>query len=92
MRAGASESVRHQYLSLHVHLVWTVKQRQSLISVEVQAWMWPLLAHKTRDLGSQFGVVGGVQDHVHVLTELPATLSVSELVRRLQRRLQQDRV
>ena len=92
MRAGASESGRHQYLSLHVHLVWTVKQRQSLISVEVQAWMWPLLAHKTRDLGSQFVVVGGVQDHVHVLTELPATLSVSELVRRLQRRLQQDRV
>ncbi|MSP93596.1 MAG: IS200/IS605 family transposase [Myxococcales bacterium] len=73
-----------KYLSLHVHLVWAVKERESLISVEVRAWMWPLLAQKARDLGSQFVVVGGVEDHVHVLPELPATVSVAELVRRLQ--------
>ena len=76
--------MRHQYVSLHVHLVWAVNQRQPLVSVEVQAWMWPLLAQKARDLGSQFVVVGGVEDHVHVLTELPATVSVAELVRRLK--------
>ena len=84
MRAGPGKTVRHQYVSLHVHLVWAVNQRQPLVSVEVQAWMWPLLAQKARDLGSQFVVVGGVEDHVHVLTELPATVSVAELVRRLK--------
>ena len=71
-------------MDLHVHLVWTTKLRASTIESVVQAWMWQALAEKCRDVGSQFVVVGGMPDHVHVLTQLPPTVSVAELARRLK--------
>jgi len=69
---------------LHVHLVWSTAQRVPIMTNEVQSWLWPALAEKARKLGSQRVVVGGMPDHIHVLTEFSPTHSIADLARHLK--------
>ena len=74
----------HHHVAVFVHLVWRVHMRSPRIDGAMQAWLWPALAEKARELGAEHVLVGGVADHVHVLAALPSTLAVAELVRRLK--------
>ena len=69
---------------LYVHIVWSTWDRAPIVTPEVQAWIWPAIALKARHLGSQRVLVGGMLDHVHVATELPATISMADFVRHLK--------
>ena len=69
---------------VYVHLVWSTAGRQQALSPDIQAWLWPALAESARGAGSAFVVVGGADDHIHLLTQLPVTVSIAELVRRLK--------
>ncbi len=43
------------------------------------------LATICRDLGADLARVGGVADHVHIVTTLPRTLSQSELIEQIKK-------
>ncbi len=73
-----------RHVSLHVHLVWAVKDRAHVVEEPMREWLWPAIAEKARELGSTFVVVGGTSDHVHVLTDLPPSIAVAQLVKRLK--------
>jgi REP element-mobilizing transposase RayT len=77
-------SMSHVHSCLHVHLVWSVKDRARLLTPEVWGWLAGAMSTKARALGCRHGVVGGVDDHIHVLADLPPTLAVSELVRQIK--------
>jgi REP element-mobilizing transposase RayT len=47
--------------------------------------MHAYLATVCRDLGAELVHVGGVADHVHIVTTLPRTLSQAELVEQIKR-------
>jgi REP element-mobilizing transposase RayT len=42
------------------------------------------LADEARALGCPWTVVGGVEDHVHLLCAMPATVAVADLMRHLK--------
>ena len=69
---------------VYIHLVWSTAERQQALTSEVQVWLWPALAECARGVGSGFVVVGGTDDHIHVLTQLPVATSIAEVVRRLK--------
>lgn len=69
---------------LHVHLVWATKNRLPILTDEVQRWLFPALAEKARALGSGYVVVGGVEDHIHVLTQFDAAHSIAAVIRHLK--------
>jgi len=46
--------------------------------------MHAYLATICRDLGADFVQVGGVADHVHIVTTLPRTLSQAQIVEELK--------
>jgi len=69
---------------LYVHLVWATWDRAPVISADDAAWLWPVIAGKARMLGCCRVTVGGVADHVHVVADLPATISVAEFARQLK--------
>jgi putative transposase len=73
-----------RFHQVHIHLVWATAGRAPLLTTAVNQWLWPALAECARAVGSGFVVVGGVEDHVHVLCELPLTVSIAEMVRRLK--------
>jgi REP element-mobilizing transposase RayT len=47
--------------------------------------MHAYLATICRDLGSGFVQVGGVSDHVHIVTTLPRTLSQAQLIEQIKK-------
>jgi REP-associated tyrosine transposase len=51
----------------------------------MQPRMHAYLATICRDLGTEFVRVGGVADHVHIVTTLPRTLSQAELIEQIKK-------
>lgn len=70
--------------TLIVHLVWSTWDRKPLMDNQLRPWMWSAIATIAREAGCHWAVVGGVEDHVHLLCALPATLSVAELANRVK--------
>ena len=66
------------FTSLHVHVVFSTKNRERCLTADVEEDVWRYLggicrAHKFTALQ-----IGGVEDHVHLLPGCPATVALSE--------------
>jgi REP element-mobilizing transposase RayT len=67
-----------------LHCVFSTKGRRRLITPELQARLWPYLGGVARENKMKALMVGGVEDHVHVLLSLPATLASSKALQLLK--------
>src|SRR5947207_15401570 len=74
----------HSFTSCLMHGVWATKERRPLITTDFQQRLWPYLGGIPREKKMKTLVVGGVQDHVHVLLSIPSTLSVAKSVQLLK--------
>jgi REP-associated tyrosine transposase len=70
--------VPHTYVSDLTHCVFSTKQRRNLISPEVQPQLWAFLGGVARKNGFKALMVGGTENHVHILLSLPATLPLAK--------------
>ncbi len=71
---------------IYLHIVFSTKNRaRSFQDRSLRENMHAYLAGTCRNLESPSIIVGGVEDHVHILCRLSKTLCVSELVRELKR-------
>ena len=70
----------HSYTQLFVHAVWATKRRAKVITPETQPRLFAYISGVASNIGAQALAVGGVEDHVHVLLQLPANLPVSKAV------------
>ncbi len=76
--------MKHNHIVLYVHLVWRTWDSQPLIAPEVERRLHQIIEAEARGLDCQVLAVGGTTDHIHLLMRLPATLSVSELVKQVK--------
>ncbi len=74
----------HSYISCIVHCVWATKHRRPIITPYLQQRLWPYLGGIAREHNMKALAIGGVEDHVHVLVSIPATLCVSKCVQLLK--------
>jgi REP element-mobilizing transposase RayT len=70
--------VPHTYVSELVHCVFSTKDRRNLISEETQPQLWSFLGGIARKNGFKALMVGGTENHVHILLSLPATLPLAK--------------
>ena len=70
----------HSFVSCLMHCVFATKERRPLIQPELQTRLWPYLGGIARENKMKALMIGGVEDHVHVLLSLPSTLSVAKAV------------
>ena len=73
------------FLSLHHHLVFSTKNREPLISASWRSRLHEYLAGTVNGLGAKNQIVGGTEDHVHLLVELRATRALSDFMRELKK-------
>jgi putative transposase len=66
------------YVSSFHHLVFSTKERRPLITPALQARLWPFMGGIARQNKMTAVQVGGVEDHVHLLLSLPATMSIAK--------------
>jgi REP element-mobilizing transposase RayT len=71
----------NSFLSLQVHVVFSTKNRERWISPQVESEVWAYLSGIIKNQGGKALQIGGIEDHVHLLLTMPATLALSNLVK-----------
>ena len=68
----------HTYVSELAHCVFSTKHRRNLIKPEIQSALWAFIGGIARRNGFTALIVGGTENHVHVLLSLPATVPLAK--------------
>ena len=68
------------YISSYHHCVFSTKARRPLIKTELCERLWPFLGGIARQNKMKAIEIGGVEDHVHILLSIPATMSIAKAV------------
>jgi putative transposase len=68
------------FTSLYYHLIFSTKNREPWIRPELESRVWPYFGGIARENDFKALLVGGIENHVHLLLGVPPTLSVSKAV------------
>lgn len=72
--------------AVYVHLVFSTKERRPFLKDDViRASLHPYLGGISKQLGCAPIIVGGVEDHVHLLARFGRTITQAEWVKELKR-------
>ncbi len=74
----------HTYVSNLVHCVFSTKERRNSIVPEKQAQLWSYLGGIARRNGFKAIAIGGIENHVHILLSVPATMPLAKAVQLLK--------
>jgi REP element-mobilizing transposase RayT len=67
-----------------MHCVFSTKERRQLITPDLQQRLHPYLGGIAREHKMKALSIGGVEDHVHALLSIPATLPIAKAVQLLK--------
>ena len=70
----------HTYVQNLLHIVFSTKERRKLIPLSLRPKLWAFMAgvcHKEKIYAHE---IGGMEDHAHLLIQLPPTLSLSDAI------------
>jgi putative transposase len=70
--------------SILIHLIFSTKNRERLITEAIEKELHPYMAKIFRELKSPTLTIGGTEDHVHVLFSLGRTIEVAELIEKVK--------
>lgn len=70
----------HSYTKIIIHYVFSTKNREKIIKVELQERLWSYMGGIARKNNMKALAIGGIEDHMHLLISLPATLSISKAI------------
>ena len=71
--------------NVFLHIIFSTKDREPWLDSEMRPRTHAYLATICRDLAAQFVHVGGVSDHVHIVTNLPRTISLAEFIEQIKK-------
>jgi len=74
----------HTYTKNHFHIVFSTKGRRKLISKPTQPKLWAYMAGICKNTGIWAHAIGGIEDHIHALVELPPAMAVAKAVNLLK--------
>lgn len=72
------------FTSLHYHLVFSTKNREPWIAKEIEQRIWAYLGGVARENGLKAVIVGGIENHVHLLVAMRPTMTVSKVLQLLK--------
>jgi putative transposase len=68
------------YYRLFYHIVWGTKNREPLITPEIETSLHNAIVAKAKDLDSFVYAVGGVTDHVHLVATVPPKIALANFI------------
>lgn len=68
----------------YYHIVWTTKNREPLITPEVEQVICNLVRYRSDTLGSPILAINTVADHLHVAVSIKPTVAVADWVKRVK--------
>jgi putative transposase len=76
--------MRRSLVAVYLHLIWATWDRLPLLDQTIERPVYRAIQAKAGELGVPLLKLGGVEDHVHLLVELPATIAVADLAKGLK--------
>lgn len=76
--------MRKSYCEVAVHAVWGTWDRNPMLVPTIAEQVFSAIAAKCRALGCIPLAIGGVEDHVHLLSSLDATISIAKLIQEVK--------
>ena len=70
----------HTYAQNVIHVVFSTKDRRKLISGEIRPQMWAYTTGICKKLDILVLAVGGMEDHIHFLLQIPPTVALAKAV------------
>ena len=70
----------HTFTKNHQHIVFSTAGRRRLIEKTFQPKLWAYLGGICRNHDIFVRAIGGIEDHVHLLVEIPPALAVAKAV------------
>jgi putative transposase len=67
-----------------IHIVFSTKDRKSLLSDEIRSNLYPYLSQILMELDCIAYEINGTDNHVHILCEVSRSHSISEIIRNLK--------
>jgi putative transposase len=74
----------HSNVDNRLHVVFSTKERRKLIRQEIERELWAYIVGVGRNHQLSISAVGGIEDHVHMLLELPGTVTISKAVQTIK--------
>ena len=68
-----------------VHIIFTTKNRFPFLNQNIRKKMHAYLGGIVKNLGSHVYTINGTADHVHIVCELPRTISLSKFVEEIKK-------
>ncbi len=70
----------HSFVQNYVHVVFSTKEREKLLTKSMQPKLWSYMAGVARNHDFLVLANGGMEDHVHLLLQLPPTLALAKAI------------
>ncbi len=82
---GNHSSMPQSLSKVIIHIIFSSKDREPWLDPDVRPRMHAYVATICRDLNAEALRVGGVADHLHIVTTLPRSLSQADMVETLKK-------
>jgi putative transposase len=76
--------MRSNFTQMYIHCVWATWDRLPIITPDIQETVYSVIIKECRELKCEPIAIGGVSDHIHLLTKFSATLAISELMKQIK--------
>lgn len=74
----------NSWVSNHIHIVFSTKNRARTISEQTQPKLWAYIAGIAKNHGLHAVAIGGIEDHIHALINLGAVLGIAKTAQLLK--------
>jgi len=75
---------KHVYHELYYHLIWTTKDRQDLITNDIELLLYRMIREETKKLWVQLISIGGIENHIHLLIRCAPNHFIPDIVKQLK--------
>ena len=72
--------VSHTFARIHIHLIFSTKERQKLIPKEMQSDLWSYMGGICHNKGIEPIAINGTDNHAHLLFHLPPAIALAKAV------------
>jgi putative transposase len=74
----------HSYSSIWVHLIWSTKNREPILSQPLRQEVFRVINEIANDHEIYIDTINGIEDHVHLLIRLRTDQSVADVVKTIK--------
>ena len=72
------------YCRLYYHVIWGTKNRESIITPEIEPVLYDFIRSKAIGLGGIVYALNGTENHIHLLVHIPTTIQLAQFIGRIK--------